>query len=123
MRYRSRQCGATEALLRPGFLSYAVSQRRRELGVRAALGAARSDLVALVVREGLAVTVIGLAIGLGGAAALTRVMQSLLFGVRPLDPIAFAAAPSPLLPVAVVACLLPASRAARTDPAEALRAE
>jgi len=106
-----------------GVLSYAVSQRRRELGVRAALGAARGDLIALVVREGLLVTSIGLMLGLVGAAALTRVMQSLLFGVTPLDPVAFATAPVLLGPVACIACLLPANRAARTDPAEALRAE
>ena len=106
-----------------GVLSYAVSQRRRELGVRAALGAARGDLIALVVREGLLVTSIGLVLGLAGAAALTRVMQSLLFGVTPLDPVAFATAPILLVPVACVACLLPANRAAKTDPAEALRAE
>ncbi|OLC75140.1 MAG: hypothetical protein AUH72_20755 [Acidobacteria bacterium 13_1_40CM_4_65_8] len=106
-----------------GVLSYAVSQRRRELGVRAALGAARGDLVALVVREGLIVTALGLALGLAGAAALTRVMQGLLFGVTPLDAVSFAAAPAMLVPVAIVACLLPAYRAARIDPAEALRTE
>jgi ABC-type antimicrobial peptide transport system permease subunit len=106
-----------------GVLSYAVSQRRRELAVRAALGAPRGELVALVLREGLLVTSIGLALGLAGAAALTRVMQSLLFGVTPLDPVAFAAAPALLVPVACLACLLPANRAASTDPAEALRAE
>jgi len=106
-----------------GVLSYAVSQRRRELGVRAALGAARGDLVALVLREGLLVTALGLALGLAGAAALTRLMQGLLFGVTPLDAVSFAAAPAMLVPVAIVACLLPAYRAARIDPADALRAE
>ena len=106
-----------------GVLSYSVSQRRRELGVRAALGAAKGDLVALVVREGLTVTAIGLAVGLLGAAALTRFMQGVLFGVAPLDVLSFIAAPIVLAVVAVAACLLPASRAASTDPAEALRCE
>jgi putative ABC transport system permease protein len=106
-----------------GVLSYGVAQRRRELGVRAALGAARRDLVALVVREGLTTTAIGLCLGLLGAAALTRFMRSALFGVAPLDVVAFAAAPVVLAVVAAVACLVPASRAAATDPAEALRTE
>ena len=106
-----------------GVLSYNVSQRRRELGVRAALGAAQSDLVRLVIREGLGATAIGLALGLIAAAALTRLMQSVLFGIGPLDAVAFAAAPLILLPIALAACLLPARRAARTNPIEALRSE
>jgi putative ABC transport system permease protein len=106
-----------------GVLSYGVSQRRRELGVRAALGAAKGDLVALVMREGLTVTAIGLVVGLLGAAALTRFMQGVLFGVAPLDVASFIAAPIVLAVVAAAACLLPASRAASTDPAEALRCE
>jgi len=106
-----------------GVLSYNVSQRRRELSVRAALGAEKSDLVRLVIREGLGATTMGLALGLLTAAGLTRLMQSVLFGVGPLDLVAFAAAPFILIPIAVVACLLPAARAARTDPIEALRSE
>ncbi len=106
-----------------GVLSYSVSQRRREFGVRAALGAARGDLMRLVIREGLGATVAGLACGLVAAALLTRLMQSVLFGVGPLDVIAFTAAPLILIPIAVAACLLPASRAARTNPMEALRSE
>jgi predicted permease len=106
-----------------GALSYAVSQRTRELGVRAALGAGRRDLVMLVVRQGLVVTTIGLTLGLAGAAALTRLMQSLLFGVTPLDTVSFLSAPIVLAPVALAACLVPAIRGARIDPAEALRAE
>jgi len=106
-----------------GVLSYSASQRRRELGVRAALGADRRALIALVMRQGLASTVIGLIAGLAASAALTRLMQGVLFGVSPLDGIAFAAAPAMLMPVALVACLLPAFRTATIDPAEALRSE
>jgi putative ABC transport system permease protein len=106
-----------------GVLSYGVAQRRRELGVRAALGAGRSRLMGMVLREGLLRTGGGLAIGLVASAALTRLMQGVLFGVTPLDPIAFAAAPAVLLPVAIAACLIPARRAARVSPSEALRAE
>jgi putative ABC transport system permease protein len=106
-----------------GVLSYGVSQRRRELGVRAALGAAPRDLVSIVVREGLATTAIGLSAGLVAAALLTRFMQSALFGVQPLDAASFVAAPIVLMAVAAAACVLPAGRAAATDPAEALRSE
>jgi predicted permease len=104
-----------------GVLSYVVSQRGRELGVRAALGASRSNLLGLVLREGLTVAVCGVVLGLGGAAAMSRLMQGALFGVTPLDPISFALAPAVLLPVACVACLGPALRASRIGPAEALR--
>jgi predicted permease len=106
-----------------GVLSYQVLQRRREMGVRAALGASRRRLVALVIREGLMVTIAGLVLGLGLALLLTRLMQGLLFGVRPLDTPSFLAAPLILLVVALLACLLPARRAALVDPAEALRSE
>jgi putative ABC transport system permease protein len=93
------------------------------MGVRAALGASRGRLVALVVREGLVVTVAGLVLGLGLALLLTRLMQGLLFGIRPLDAPSFLAAPLILLVVAVLACLVPARRAALVDPSEALRSE
>jgi putative ABC transport system permease protein len=106
-----------------GVLSYGVAQRRRELGLRAALGAARGDIVALVIREGLTISIAGTAIGLAGAVAVTRLMQNLLFGVAPLDAVSFAAAPIVLLLVALAASLVPARRAAATDPAEALRCE
>ena len=106
-----------------GVLSYGVSQRRRELGVRAALGASRRRLVTLVLREGLVVASIGLAAGLAGAAVLTRLLQGVLFGVTPLDPTSFLTGPIALIPVALVACTIPALRAASTDPAEALRSE
>jgi predicted permease len=104
-----------------GVLSYAVSQRRRELGVRTALGASRVAVLGLVLREGLTVAAIGVVLGLLGAAAVTRLMQGALFGVTPLDPVSFVIAPLVLLPIAIAACLLPAIRAARVGPAEALR--
>ena len=106
-----------------GVLSYAVSQRRRELGLRAALGASRGAIVRQVIREGLSVTVMGLLVGLAGAAAVTRLMNSVLFGVTPLDPLSFAFAPLLLVPIALLACAVPALRAARTDPAQVLRYE
>jgi putative ABC transport system permease protein len=106
-----------------GVLSYSVSQRRREFGVRAALGASKLKLVQLVLTDGLAVTGIGVVIGLAGAAVLTRLMQSALFGVTPLDATSFAGAALLLLAVAVAACLIPGSRAASVDPAEALRSQ
>jgi ABC-type antimicrobial peptide transport system permease subunit len=104
-----------------GVLSYGVSQRRKELGVRAALGADRSSLVGLVLREALTVTLVGAAVGLAAAAALTRLIQSLLFGISPLDPPTYVSAPGVLLVIATIAGLVPALRAARTDPAEVLR--
>jgi predicted permease len=106
-----------------GVLSYGVAQRRRELALRAALGARRADLVGLVLREGLLVTIAGAALGLVAATGLTRWMQGVLFGVTPLDAVSFAFAPLVLLPVAVAACLLPARRAGATDPAIALRGD
>jgi putative ABC transport system permease protein len=104
-------------------LAYHVAQRRRELGVRAALGATRPDLVWLILREGLIVTIAGLVAGLALAAIVTRAMGSLLFGVTPLDAVAFSAAPALLLIVAIIACLIPARRAATLDPARVLRAD
>ncbi len=106
-----------------GVLSYGVSQRRRELGVRAALGAERRDLIALVVRRGLGVTIAGLVLGLAASLVTTRLLQGMLFGVTPLDAVAFVAAPVVLLPVALAACALPARRAASVDPSVALRCE
>jgi putative ABC transport system permease protein len=102
-------------------LSYGVSQRRRELGIRAALGADRTALIGLVLRDGLGVTGLGLVLGLAGAAALTRLMQGALFGVTPLDLASFSLAPAALATVALCAALVPAWRAARIDPAQALR--
>jgi putative ABC transport system permease protein len=106
-----------------GVLSYAVSQRRRELGVRAALGASRLQLLYLIVTEGLSVTLAGLIVGLVASAALTRFMRAALFGVGPLDATSFVAAPVALILVAMAACLRPAIHAASVDPARALRSE
>jgi putative ABC transport system permease protein len=106
-----------------GVVSYTVAQRRRELGIRAAIGARRVDLVALVIREGLSATVVGIGIGLLIAIGVTRFMGAILFGVTPLDGVAFASAPLVLIAVATLACARPALRAASTDPALALRSE
>ncbi len=104
-----------------GALSYTVTQRRRELSVRAALGADRRNLLALVLRQGLAVTTIGLLAGMGSALLLAQTVRGLLFGITPADPLAYAVAPLVLLPIAAAACLLPARRAAAAEPAQVLR--
>jgi putative ABC transport system permease protein len=104
-------------------LSYTVAQRRREIGVRAALGATRRDLIGMVLREGLVVAGTGLLVGLGAAAIATRAMTAVLFGVTPLDPLAFIASAILLSIVAGAACVIPARRAAAIDPTTALRAE
>jgi predicted permease len=106
-----------------GVLSYSVARRQREIGVRSALGATQSRLVRMIVREGVTVTVIGLAIGVVLAAGATRFMQSLLVGVPPIDPWSFGAAALALLLVAIVASTVPARRALRVEPVIALRAE
>jgi putative ABC transport system permease protein len=106
-----------------GVLSYNVARRRREMAVRAALGAGRGDIVKMVLREGLTTTVIGLAVGVVLATFATRAMASALFGVTPLDTVAFSAGPLLLFVVACVACLIPARRAVGIDPADALRVE
>jgi len=106
-----------------GVLAYAVSRRARELGIRIALGASQRQVVRQVLREGLALAAGGTAIGLIGAFWVTRLITSLLFGVRPLDPVTFAAVPATLIAAAFAACYVPARRAARADPLEAMRAE
>jgi predicted permease len=106
-----------------GVLAYAVSQRRRELGVRAALGASRFQLLSLVARDGLSVTLAGLVAGLVAAALLTRFMHAALFGISPLDVSSFVIAPAGLIIVAMMACVRPAILAASVDPARALRTE
>ena len=106
-----------------GVISYAVSQRRREIGIRLALGAQQSELRRMFVRYGLTLAGVGVAIGLGSAVALMRLMKSLLFGISPLDPLTYAAVPVVLVAAAVLASYLPARRASAVDPMEALRAE
>lgn len=106
-----------------GVLSGSVAERMREIGVRCALGATRAQILLLVVREGMGLTLIGVAIGLAGAAAATRALVTLLFGVSRLDPMTYAGVIVLLAGVAAVASWIPASRAARVDPAITLRAE
>jgi predicted permease len=106
-----------------GVISYAVSQRTREIGIRMALGAKKSELVWMFIRSALVLTGVGTAVGLGAAAGLMRLMRTLLFGISPLDPVTFAAVPVALVAAAALASYLPARRTAGVDPVEALRAE
>src|SRR5207245_753161 len=106
-----------------GVISYMVSQRRREIGIRLALGAQQGELKRMFVRHGLVLAGIGVAIGLSAAVGLMRLMKSLLFGISALDPLTYAAVPVVLVAAAVLASYLPARRAAAVDPVEALKAE
>ena len=106
-----------------GVLSGSVTERTREIGVRAALGATRADILALVLRQGMKLAAIGVVIGLAGALASSRALTTLLFGVSERDPVTYAGVTATLLAVAVVACWLPARRAAQVDPAITLRAD
>lgn len=106
-----------------GVISYAVSQRTREIGIRLALGAQKSELKWMFVRSALLLTASGVVIGLGAAAALMQLMKSLLFGISPLDPFTYVTVPLILAVSAALASYLPARRAAAVDPVEALRAE
>ena len=106
-----------------GVLSYSVAERQREIGIRMALGAETNRVMGMVLRDGLGVAALGLAIGVAGAFALTRLMATLLFGISTTDPATFVAAPAVLAVVALAACYLPARRATRVDPMDALRHE
>ncbi|HVH72274.1 MAG TPA: ABC transporter permease, partial [Candidatus Dormibacteraeota bacterium] len=106
-----------------GVISYAVSQRQREIGIRLALGAQQGNVLQMVLGQGANMALVGVAIGMGAAFALTRLMTSLLFGVTAHDPITFAAVAALLVLVALLACYVPARRAMRVDPTVALRYE
>jgi len=106
-----------------GVVAHGVTERTHEIGVRLALGAARADVLALVVRQGFSMAVAGSIVGLLASLALSRWIEGLLFGVKPTDPATFTAVVATLLAVALIACLIPAHRATRLDPTSALRAE
>ena len=104
-------------------LAYAVSQRTPEIGIRMALGAQPGQVVGLVLRDGLRLVIVGLVAGLGAAAGAARLIETLLFGVRPLDPIVYGGVAGVFTIVAMAACLVPSLRASRIDPLLALRTE
>ncbi len=106
-----------------GVMAFIVSQRTQEIGLRIALGASRSNVTSLIVRQGTMLALIGLGLGLGGAVLVDRAMQRTLFGVAALDPFVIASVAAILLATAVLACYLPARRAAGIDPMQALRTE
>jgi len=106
-----------------GVMSYSVAQRTNEIGIRMALGAQSRDVLGLIVKEGLKMVLLGLVLGIGGALALTRLLETLLFGVKTRDPATFLAIAGLLSIVAMLACYIPAWRATRVDPLEALRCE
>jgi putative ABC transport system permease protein len=106
-----------------GVMTFTVSQRTRELGIRVALGAVRQDVFRLVVGRAMALTGLGLAVGLIGAAAATRLLAQSLFEIRPIDPLTYLAIAGLMCAVTFVASYLPARRAARVDPMIALRTE
>jgi putative ABC transport system permease protein len=106
-----------------GVTAYTVSQRTRELGIRLALGAQVGDVLKMILAQGMAVIGVGLVLGLAAAFGLMRLLRSLLFGIGENDPLTFVAITIVLLIVALIACYIPARRATKVDPLEALRAE
>jgi ABC-type antimicrobial peptide transport system permease subunit len=106
-----------------GLIAYSVRRRTREFGVRIALGSTRARISVLAMKDGLAVVLVGLTLGLAGALACSRFLQSQLYGITPRDPATLAVISTVLLVATLVACGLPAYRATRTDPVEALRHE
>jgi ABC-type antimicrobial peptide transport system permease subunit len=106
-----------------GVMSYNVAQRAREIGIRLALGAARAEVIAVVMRQGMTMVAAGMLIGLAASAAITRVLRTLLFGVSPTDPLVFVAIAVLVAATAAVTIYLPARRASRLDPLTMLRSE